>query len=252
MPTHVLHRNEGIGDQVVSGFDQLDNAHAKDPCSEESIQRMRQVSSYLKPCPPAFGYVSGDRLDLYPRWVQFRRSFLLDLSGRWMSPNGEVVGPDVFIPIAEQAGLIQRIERVLELVAHDAADLFHHHPDFCSSINLSPSDLHSRRTIEFLKELSAILFLMQSSTAIRSKPQRSKLGPGYSSLSYLESFELDLLDGTGVFVEMRSTRALFCFGLAWYQGMTSGHAATSPKIELGCQPLRGVYAVPAGAELSCS
>ena len=57
----VSHRNETIGDQVVNGLQKLNNAHPVDPCSEQNIERMRQIS-ITSSRVHAFGYVSGDRM----------------------------------------------------------------------------------------------------------------------------------------------------------------------------------------------
>ena len=54
-------RNEAIGDQARDAIEKLVGAHAKNPCSYQNIDLMRQVavtSSYLQ----AVGAVSGNRL----------------------------------------------------------------------------------------------------------------------------------------------------------------------------------------------
>src|SRR5206468_692145 len=63
---------------------------------------------------------------------------------RWRRDSGELVGPDLFIPIAEQFGLITQLtDRVLELVEADAGPYLAAHPDFHVAINLSAADLRS-------------------------------------------------------------------------------------------------------------
>src|SRR6185437_8311919 len=57
---------------------------------------------------------------------------------RWLRPGGEMISPEIFIPVAEASGLITRITvRALALVARDAAGLFENHPGFHLSVNLS-------------------------------------------------------------------------------------------------------------------
>lgn len=63
---------------------------------------------------------------------------------RWRRPNGEMVPPDVIIPIAESSQLIERItDRVIDLFAMDATSLLQAYPAFYIGINLSAGDFQN-------------------------------------------------------------------------------------------------------------
>tara|TARA_R110000772_G_scaffold72505_5_gene158060 strand:+ start:19332 stop:20852 length:1521 start_codon:yes stop_codon:yes gene_type:complete len=70
---------------------------------------------------------------------------------RWARPDGEPIGPDVFIPIAEETGLINPIGlKVLRQACRDALAW----PDITLSVNISPAQL---RDVEFPIQLGQIL-----------------------------------------------------------------------------------------------
>ena len=144
---------------------------------------------------------------------------------RWRRPNGEMVRPDVFIPVAEDTGLIHEVtKRVMEIVARDATQLLKLHPGLHIGINLSHVDLQLDDTPHLVQELIRkmgvqphnILIeatergfmqadkarkIMGDIRALKIKIAIDDFGTGYSSLSYLEKFPLDYLKIDKSFVD---------------------------------------------------
>ncbi|HEY5800593.1 MAG TPA: EAL domain-containing protein [Burkholderiaceae bacterium] len=150
---------------------------------------------------------------------------------RWRRSTGELIGPDLFIPVAETSGvMLQLTQRVLELAAHDAGGFLQQHPDFHLAINVSAADLHSaalkpglarlvQRTgglpANFIIELTERgLMDTQVARDITSQIRTDgyavaidDFGTGYSSLSYLQSLAVDYLKIDKSFVEAIATDA---------------------------------------------
>ena len=144
---------------------------------------------------------------------------------RWRRSDGEMVRPDLFIPVAEEMGLIRLItRRVVELVERDAKDLFQRFPDFHLALNLSPQDLRTTDSVDLIKGLAERMNAGRGNLVVevtehgfmkpdvaREVVQRLRaegirvaiddFGTGYSSLSYLETFELDALKIDKAFVD---------------------------------------------------
>jgi sensor c-di-GMP phosphodiesterase-like protein len=144
---------------------------------------------------------------------------------RWRRPSGEMVRPDLFIPVAEDAGLIHDVtKRVMEIVAREAAPLLKQRPGLHIGINLSHVDLQRDDTPHLVRDLILrmgvqphnILVeatergfmqadkarkIMGDIRALKLKIAIDDFGTGYSSLSYLEKFPLDYLKIDKSFVD---------------------------------------------------
>lgn len=151
---------------------------------------------------------------------------------RWRRSNGEMVGPDTFIPIAESCGLIGSITmRVLELIEADAWTLFSGHEDFFVSINFSADDFSDQAVIDRVAQLVATARISPSQIHVEAtervfmdvettrrnvarlqeigvKVSIDDFGTGYSSLSHLTSVQLDALKIDRVFVQTAGTESV--------------------------------------------
>jgi sensor c-di-GMP phosphodiesterase-like protein len=150
---------------------------------------------------------------------------------RWQRENGEAVGPDVFIPVAEDAGLVQDVTlAVLRSTVREMRTLLAAFPDLSINLNLAPDDLRNDRVgTELQRSLAdaglhpgAIKLEITERALVNSDTSRALIrdfrtrghqvavddfGTGYSSLSYLQSFELDVLKIDKSFVDAIGTEA---------------------------------------------
>lgn len=136
-------------------------------------------------------------------------------------PDGEVIGPGHFIPVAEETGLVRQLTQV---VMQKAVAMMSHpdmqalHPDGCTmSVNLSASELHDQNLPQSIATLLAHygvpaqrLKLELTESAVMADPGAAigiihqfrkhgmkvaldDFGTGYSSLGYLRQLPLDIL-----------------------------------------------------------
>ena len=135
---------------------------------------------------------------------------------RWRV-NGQPISPEVFIPAAENAGMIAELTRwVCQRVAEDYAKYLWACKDFYITINLSATDVTDASFPDFVEALfkryeiapAQVVFevtegaLLDKEQAIvqlqRLRDQGHKIaiddfGTGYSSLAYLEQLPIDIL-----------------------------------------------------------
>jgi len=150
---------------------------------------------------------------------------------RWERENGERVSPGIFVPVAEEAGLIQDLTRaVLRIAIRDASQIREEFPDFGINVNLSADDLKNDRTDRELVKLleaarlspGAIKLEITERALINSDVSRALIrefrrrghqvaiddfGTGYCSLAYLQTFDLDVLKIDKSFVDAIGTEA---------------------------------------------
>ena len=172
--------------------------------------------------------LSRERLDIW-----FQPQFCLrtgKLSGaealaRWIRPDGSMVPPGDFIPLAEQTGLIKPLgELMLRRFFASAAQLRDQGLDLRCSVNLSARNLVDPQTLSVLAKLLAGSgvpanrvvveltessfadepeFLMRTAFELRSMGIRQSIddfGTGYSSLAYLRELPVDELKIDQVFL----------------------------------------------------
>ena len=136
----------------------------------------------------------------------------------WVPPGEKRVRPDLFIPLAEDTGLIEPMtEWLMKKLHSEIADLLQHDRSLHIAINLSPSHFESGRILQTSSAIfgnSGILpeqiiyeitersliedgekarEVMESLSNRHSGIALDDFGTGYSSLSYIESFPVDYL-----------------------------------------------------------
>jgi sensor c-di-GMP phosphodiesterase-like protein len=146
---------------------------------------------------------------------------------RWRHPQRGLIYPDLFIPIAEQTGLIiPMTEWLLEKVIQDQIILSKRIPDFYTSVNLSPSQLNTGdvdRLIQILRvtnpdskvmitfEITENKLIEEQVQVVQDAIARLKqlgsrfaiddFGTGYSNIAYLQRLDLDQLKLDQLFIK---------------------------------------------------
>ena len=160
------------------------------------------------------------------RWVG------AEVLARWRRPSGEMISPDVFVPIAEKHGLIRQLtRRVMVGSAEDLEKLVQLDPAFFVSVNITSIDLqdpefarqllaeceargiaHNRVHLEITertevdaqREAASILELRKHGFEVGI----DDFGIGYSNLAYLDTLQVDYLKIDKAFVAGISNGAI--------------------------------------------
>lgn len=142
---------------------------------------------------------------------------------RWKHPEKGLIGPNVFIPLAEDMALVSQITRfVIEQACRDCAswkrpipvsvnlsihdlqnsDLVAYAADVLSKYGLEPSRLHLEVTEScFMNEPVAVSAILNLFRAKGVTIAIDDFGTGFSSLSYLHSLPLDIVKIDRAFVK---------------------------------------------------
>ena len=151
-----------------------------------------------------------------------------EMLARWIHPSSGVIGPDVFIPVAEEIGLIGRLsEHVIGEALREAAGW---DPKIKISVNISPFQLAdgwlAQRIVKMLADTGfpaerLVIEITESSlfadielartivTSLKNQGIRLALddfGTGFSSLSHLRSLPFDIIKIDRSFVTNINTK----------------------------------------------
>jgi len=163
------------------------------------------------------GIAAGEFVPFYEQQIDLETGALVgfEMLARWKSPEFGIIGPDIFIPIAEEIGLIGELSEAL--IAQALEDAKSWDPELTLSVNISPVQMRdpwfSQKLLKLLVQhnfpparleieitescLHENIGMVRSMmTSLRNQGVQVSLddfGTGYASLSQLRSLPFDRL-----------------------------------------------------------
>ncbi len=182
-----------------------------EPNMEQQVQSKDKLSRELRRA------LNNDELDLayQPQSdTDARQIVSVEALARWTKADGTIVSPSVFIPVAEESGLINDLGL---WILNKACAKAHDWPGMVVSVNVSPNQFKHPRFVEKVLailsannlppqrleiEVTESVFAGRNDSVLKALRRLKNLGvkvalddfgSGYSSLSYLRRFPFDTL-----------------------------------------------------------
>ena len=241
-----------------------------EPEMDVAIQERRQLEQHLR-----HALASGQLVVYYQPLVQPGGIAGFEALLRWNHPERGFVSPAIFVPVAEEIGLIAQIGAwVMRQACHDAASW---PGQLKVAVNLSPAQFRNRRLAEDAAEALAAsglspkrleleitesLLLQDDDAVIRTlhalrrqgiRIAMDDFGTGYSSLSYLRRFPFDKIKIDQSFVKgmeddedcRKIIRAVIGLGKSLRIAVNAEGVETEEQLNTlraeGCGEIQGYY-----------
>lgn len=144
---------------------------------------------------------------------------------RWKKPDGSMVRPDLFIPLAERSGLILPLtDQIIDNVVREMAGFLATNPQMHIAVNISAQDMKTGRilgvmnkallrtgikqtqiwleaTEQGLMDIKSAKIVIENARSSGYRVAIDDFGTGYSSLSHLQGLPLDTLKVDKSFVD---------------------------------------------------
>jgi diguanylate cyclase (GGDEF)-like protein len=183
-----------------------------EPAMESDLRLRSELESGIRR-----GIQRGEFVPYYEQQIHLGSGELVgfEMLARWAAPSGKVVGPDVFIPIAEEIGMISALSE--SVIAQALQDAKAWSPRLTLSVNVSPIQLRdpwfAQKLLKLLVEanfpperldveitesclhenVAVVRTLMDSLRNQGIRVSLDDFGTGYSSLAQLRSLPFDTI-----------------------------------------------------------